>query len=126
MDLGAAVPSFDLLRLAEDCDGQSSLTASTHSAVSDFEEQPLKARRFSGSFRSSPSKATSTTKPAWSPSDSSALYGVDGGWGAGYFTVGENGHLLVKPHGGERRRGDADGCHPPRAVLGCSNTWNSL
>jgi hypothetical protein len=100
----AVSPSFDLLRLAECADGQSSLTASTHSALSDcdFEEQPLKARRFSGSFKA-PSRTATTEppcQPAWLPSDSSALYNVEG-WGAGYFSCGENGHLLVKPQGGE-------------------------
>ena len=32
----------------------------------------------------------------WTTSDANALYDVSG-WGAGYFSIGENGHLKVHP-----------------------------
>ncbi len=45
------------------------------------------------------SDATASTKPAaWSIEKSSQHYNV-GGWGAGYFSISERGHVVVHPHG---------------------------
>lgn len=43
--------------------------------------------------------AVQTTPDAhWSPSDSAALYRIDG-WGAPYFSVNSSGNITVRPHG---------------------------
>jgi arginine decarboxylase len=45
------------------------------------------------------SDATASTKPAaWSIEKSSQHYNV-AGWGAGYFSINERGHVVVHPHG---------------------------
>jgi arginine decarboxylase len=45
------------------------------------------------------SDATASTKPAeWSIEKSAQHYNV-GGWGAGYFSINEKGHVVIHPHG---------------------------
>ena len=45
-----------------------------------------------------------TQGQGWTPADASAVYNVHG-WSEGYFEVTSDGHLAVKPQGGEKLKG---------------------
>lgn len=102
---GCVDTHLDQLHL-EDCgDEHSSLCASILSVDSDAsnpEEHPQKARRYSGAFNDPTPRAPQPPpcEPSWTPDASDALYNIQG-WGSGYFSISQNGHLLVKPQGGE-------------------------
>lgn len=113
MEVASPRLGFNSLCLHGPAGAEEDLTSSVFSDLSDStgceEEHTQKARRFSGTFRSSGPAAPPLELPRWSPSDSAALYGVPG-WGADYFSIDEStGTLLVKPEAGaatcRRRQG---------------------